>query len=160
MLEGDWIYRLGVAACTHSWNAVSFTLVDNVVDVSAAFSHPLQPSFTFPSLHDGQQHHRYPGWAPESRGCGTIRLLSSCFATISLCKWSAIHLNIPVPGDSEKRILWVRIVIVMFCVLAPEVFAITALSDLTQSLQLQKKIWVLKCMHERRQYKLRRLVGR
>ena len=35
------------------------------------------------------------GWVSEPAGRGTWSILCSCFATISLCTWSALHLKVP-----------------------------------------------------------------
>ncbi|KAF1960307.1 hypothetical protein CC80DRAFT_359412, partial [Byssothecium circinans] len=40
-------------------------------------------------------------WHPEPTFRGTYSILSSCLITMSLCLWTAIHLNIP-----EHRKTW------------------------------------------------------
>lgn len=35
------------------------------------------------------------GWVPEPQGRGTLSLLYSCLATILLCTWSVLHLQVP-----------------------------------------------------------------
>jgi len=41
-----------------------------------------------------------PKWHAESNVRGTFSILSSCIATLTLCVWSAIHINIvPDPDD-------------------------------------------------------------
>ncbi|MCJ1324309.1 hypothetical protein MMC10_000971 [Thelotrema lepadinum] len=41
------------------------------------------------------------GWIPEPEGRGTFSIFSSCVLTLSLCVYTAIHLN--VPGINESR---------------------------------------------------------
>ncbi|CAG8962327.1 hypothetical protein HYFRA_00005382 [Hymenoscyphus fraxineus] len=58
---------------------------------------------------------------------GTVSLATTCITTISLCVWTAVHLNIPVPGCYGSLQQKLRKVF-LFCVgfLAPEVVAYTA----------------------------------
>lgn len=42
-----------------------------------------------------------PPWVPEPNGRGTWDILYSCIFTLSLCVWSAIHLNIPPKGEND-----------------------------------------------------------
>lgn len=35
------------------------------------------------------------GWVPEPQGRGTWSILWSCLATIFICTWSALHLDVP-----------------------------------------------------------------
>jgi hypothetical protein len=79
------------------------------------------------------------GWAPEPRGRGTVGLLWSCFATIFLCTWNAIHPNLPSTGESKFRIVRRRIGYVLFCLLAPEYFAINALIKLAEAIHVKEK---------------------
>ena len=44
--------------------------------------------------------HRTATWKPEPNRRGTFGILSTCLVTLSLCVWTAIHLNIP---SSEER---------------------------------------------------------
>lgn len=37
-------------------------------------------------------------WHAEPQGRGTYSILTSCLTTLSLCAWSAIHVNVD-PGD-------------------------------------------------------------
>jgi hypothetical protein len=42
-------------------------------------------------------------WNPEPDFRGTYGILSNCLVTISLCVWTALHLNIPEYGKSLKQ---------------------------------------------------------
>lgn len=39
------------------------------------------------------------GWVPEPHGRGTWSILWSCLATIFICTWSALHLDVPMRHD-------------------------------------------------------------
>jgi hypothetical protein len=78
------------------------------------------------------------GWAPEPRGRGTIGLLWSCFATIFLCTWNAIHPNLPALNESKFRIVGRRIGYVLLCLLAPEYATFMAMNDLADAMYIKK----------------------
>jgi hypothetical protein len=58
------------------------------------------------------------GFVSSSRKRGTSDILRSCLLTIFLCTWTAIHLNVPGPGESNifRKFKWV-----ITAMLAPEV---------------------------------------
>ncbi|KAI4265643.1 MAG: hypothetical protein L6R38_009270, partial [Xanthoria sp. 2 TBL-2021] len=64
-------------------------------------------------------------WIPEPNGRGTFTLLSSCLVTISLCVYSAIHLNLPQHGQLwgqwRRKLLWL-----VAGLIAPELVAYIA----------------------------------
>lgn len=41
------------------------------------------------------------GFVPNPDGRGTLSILFSCLLTLSLCVWSAVHLNLPTDGESD-----------------------------------------------------------
>ncbi|KAL7812696.1 hypothetical protein V8C44DRAFT_329024 [Trichoderma aethiopicum] len=43
----------------------------------------------------------FVGYVPNPDGRGTLSLLFSCLLTLSLCVWSAIHLDLPPYGESD-----------------------------------------------------------
>lgn len=47
------------------------------------------------------------GWVSEPDGRGTFSLMTSCLLTLSLCVWSAMHLNIPHYRESRWQ-FWLR----------------------------------------------------
>ncbi|KAH9215019.1 hypothetical protein DL95DRAFT_299580, partial [Leptodontidium sp. 2 PMI_412] len=61
---------------------------------------------------------------PATRG--TFGVSSTCLITISLCIWTAIHLNIP--GQSEKKSVqvWRKVKWLVIGLLAPEIVLFTA----------------------------------
>ena len=38
-------------------------------------------------------------WKPEPRERGTFSIVSTCVITLSLCVWTAVHLNVPAHRD-------------------------------------------------------------
>lgn len=44
-------------------------------------------------------------WQPEPTTRGTFSVLSICLITISLCVWTAIHLNVPEHEKGVKQVL-------------------------------------------------------
>jgi hypothetical protein len=46
----------------------------------------------------------YTSWQPEPQVRGTFRLIVSCLITLSLCVWTAVHLNIPSPATKDSDI--------------------------------------------------------
>lgn len=68
---------------------------------------------------------RTMAWVPEPTIRGTWGILSSCIITISLCVWTAVHLNIP-EHQKTKRQLWRKIKWLVLGLLAPEMVAYVA----------------------------------
>ena len=70
-------------------------------------------------------------WRPEPKYRGTYSILSSCLVTMALCVWSAVHLNLPGPGERpapfwRSKQLWRKIGWVFLGLFAPEYVAWTA----------------------------------
>ncbi|KAF2833866.1 hypothetical protein CC86DRAFT_462124 [Ophiobolus disseminans] len=89
-------------------------------------------------------------WTAEPHGRGTMGLLWSCFATIFLCTWSAIHPNLPGVNESQVRTFWRRISHVVGCLVAPEYYGLDALLSLAgaRTVQAQTPGWPLrKCFY-------------
>ncbi|RSL41831.1 hypothetical protein CEP54_015696 [Fusarium duplospermum] len=64
---------------------------------------------------NGSESHRTATWEPEPTRRGTFSILSICLVTLSLCVWTAVHLNIPSSeersqdqprGDSSEKWSW------------------------------------------------------
>ena len=64
-------------------------------------------------------------WIPEPNSRGTWSILSSCIITISLCVWTAVHLNIP-EHQRRKQQLWRKIKWLLLGLIAPEMVAYVA----------------------------------
>ncbi|EMD85201.1 hypothetical protein COCC4DRAFT_66490 [Bipolaris maydis ATCC 48331] len=76
------------------------------------------------------------GFVQEDNERDTISLLISCFATLGLCVYSAVHLNVPHKGEGNYRVLSKEL---QWCVLglfAPELILYTAWRQLASARQL------------------------
>ncbi|RSL75214.1 hypothetical protein CEP51_011075 [Fusarium floridanum] len=51
---------------------------------------------------NGSASHRTATWEPEPTQRGTFSILSTCLITLSLCVWTAVHLNIP-PREERSQ---------------------------------------------------------
>ncbi|KAL9633247.1 MAG: hypothetical protein Q9204_003475 [Flavoplaca sp. TL-2023a] len=78
-------------------------------------------------------------WVPEPNGRGTFTLLSSCLVTISLCVYSAIHLNLPQHGKLwdqwRRKLLWLVVGLI-----APELVAYVAWQQRSEANRLLRGI--------------------
>lgn len=45
------------------------------------------------------------GWQPEPRTRGTWSIISSCLATMTLCIWTSLHLNMPRRQDKMHNMV-------------------------------------------------------
>ncbi|KAK4450426.1 hypothetical protein QBC34DRAFT_437265 [Podospora aff. communis PSN243] len=66
------------------------------------------------------------GWKPDPSHRGTYNILSTCFVTLGLCIWTAIHLNIPEYRGSWRRQVWRKLGWMVLGFIAPELVAFTA----------------------------------
>lgn len=60
------------------------------------------------------------GWRSEPGSRGTWNLLYSCLFTLTLCVYSAIHINIPARGESRSTHFWRKVKWVVIAIFAPE----------------------------------------
>lgn len=68
-------------------------------------------------------------WQPDPDGRGTSGLLQTCIATIALCVYSAIHLNIPAHKTTKAKKTFVKTSLVVLGLLAPELVVYFAWSQ-------------------------------
>lgn len=88
------------------------------------------------------------GWVDDPDGRGTFTIVSSCVLTLSLCVYTAIHLNVRAYGTTELQ-SWVETTKwVVFAILAPELVVFvawrqyvsaTALNRIVKGLQESKQ---------------------
>lgn len=81
-----------------------------------------------------------PAWVSEPTSRGTWNLLYSCLFTLTLCVWSAIHLNIPPQGERQRTQLLRKVKWVLIAIFAPEVALFTAGQQLYQARVLCKEL--------------------
>jgi hypothetical protein len=80
------------------------------------------------------------GWTPEPDGRGTIGLVWSCLATIFICVWSALHLNLPAESESTWDRTKRQMGYVAVGLLAPEWLCYLALCDLEATRKIKSRV--------------------
>ena len=69
----------------------------------------------------GNGNNRTAQWQPDpSNGRGTWTILSTCIITLTLCVYTALHLNIPAHKSSNSLIFDMKAKYVLYGLLAPE----------------------------------------
>ena len=71
---------------------------------------------------------------------GTFRLLISCIVTLSLCVYTALHLNLPSPGSSTSAVYMKKTWWVFLGILAPELVVYTAWGQWNSARKLTTRI--------------------
>lgn len=74
-----------------------------------------------------------PPWLPNPRQRGTLDIIWSCIFTLSLCVYTAIHLNVPPPNVGKFGFLGRKTKWVFIGILAPELVVYAAWRQLTQA---------------------------
>ncbi|GKT51303.1 uncharacterized protein ColSpa_11484 [Colletotrichum spaethianum] len=80
------------------------------------------------------------GWVSEPNGRGTFGLICSCVLTLTICVWTALHLNVPaarstVRGRALEGTKWV-----LYGIFAPELVVATAASQYIVARWLKREI--------------------
>ncbi|KAH8682576.1 hypothetical protein BX600DRAFT_448867 [Xylariales sp. PMI_506] len=78
-------------------------------------------------------------WQPEPSSRGTFNILSTCLLTLSLCIWTALHLNIPGQGKANHQ-KWRKAKWLAIGLLAPEVVAFAAFKQWRDSKKLTRDV--------------------
>jgi len=76
------------------------------------------------------------GFVTEDNQRDTISLLISCFATLGLCVYSAVHLNVPRKSEGNCRVLLRELQWCILGLFAPELMVYTAWRQLASARQL------------------------
>ncbi|KAH6622410.1 hypothetical protein C7974DRAFT_221926 [Boeremia exigua] len=79
------------------------------------------------------------GWTPEPQIRGTVGLLWGCLATIFLCTWNAVHVNLPGRNETAWHVFWRRVVYMFNALMAPELVCVLALGDHWHARAVQAK---------------------
>ena len=69
----------------------------------------------------------------------TLNVLWSCLSTIFTCTWISIHPNISAPKDSKLIVLRMRLVLMGYALLAPEIIAVWAFRQRRAATYLAKR---------------------
>ncbi|KAK1757757.1 hypothetical protein QBC47DRAFT_164925 [Echria macrotheca] len=80
------------------------------------------------------------GWKSDPSHRGTYSILSTCFVTLGLCIWTAIHLNIPEHHASWTRQVCRKIGWMMLGFIAPELVVFTAFQQYRAARGLHDKM--------------------
>lgn len=80
------------------------------------------------------------GFVEEDNQRDTISLLISCFATLGLCVYSAVHLNVPHKTDGMIRITIREFKWCVIGLFAPELILYTAWRQLASARQLKDEV--------------------
>lgn len=78
-----------------------------------------------------------PSFVTEPKGRGTVGLLTSCVITLTLCVWTAIHLNI-IRSPTLARRLGFKTLYVLLGLFAPEIILATAYSEWKDAKRISK----------------------
>ncbi|KAL7269288.1 hypothetical protein RUND412_008058 [Rhizina undulata] len=60
-----------------------------------------------------------PRWVPAPQGRGTVNIFLTCLATISICAWTTLHLNVD-PRTSFWRKFWKKLKWILLTIFVPE----------------------------------------
>ncbi|KAI5810409.1 hypothetical protein BZA77DRAFT_271667, partial [Pyronema omphalodes] len=80
-----------------------------------------------------------PSWVAEPEERGTMSLLYSCTFTMFLCVYTAVHLNVPPPGEKKRYFYLRKTKWLLVALLAPEVVVYTAWSQWKEARWLQNE---------------------
>ena len=72
-----------------------------------------------------------PSWVQAPDGRGTWSLLYSCVFTLSLCVWTAVHLNLPKHGERDTQRFFRKFGWVLLAIFAPELGVFAAFQQIS-----------------------------
>ncbi|KAK3503321.1 hypothetical protein B0T13DRAFT_456962 [Neurospora crassa] len=79
-----------------------------------------------------------PNWVPEPDRRGTFNILSTCLVTLSLCVWTAIHLNVPEHKEGKVKQLVRKAGWTLMGLVSPEAIAYTAYQQYSQAREISQ----------------------
>ncbi|KAJ6444472.1 family c-likeg-protein-coupled receptor protein [Purpureocillium lavendulum] len=82
----------------------------------------------------------YVGYVSDPNGRGTTSLILSCFLTLVLCVWSALHLNVPARRRTIVQVLWLNVRWIFAGIYAPELVVFVAWRQWCSARLLQQHI--------------------
>ena len=91
-------------------------------------------------LNNSQLNDFAPSWVSEPNGRGTWKVLYSCVFTLSLCVYTAIHLNVGPAGETTLK-WWIhKSKWVLLAIVSPELVLYTAGKQWFSAGRLSKKL--------------------
>ncbi|KAI8306549.1 hypothetical protein K4K61_004366 [Colletotrichum sp. SAR11_59] len=79
-------------------------------------------------------------WVSEPNGRGTFSLVSSCILTLTICVWTALHLNVPAARSTARSRALERAKWVLYGIFAPEIVVATAAAQYIIARWLKREI--------------------
>lgn len=86
------------------------------------------------------QDQQYLSWYHEPNTRGTWTILQTCVITLTLCVYSAVHLNVPEKGITKSRRILRRVKWVAIEILAPELVVFVAWWQWNQARKLTREM--------------------
>ncbi|GKT54454.1 hypothetical protein ColTof4_13753 [Colletotrichum tofieldiae] len=80
------------------------------------------------------------GWASEPNGRGTFGLICSCVLTLTICVWTALHLNVPAARSTLRNRALEGTKWVLYGIFAPELVVATAAAQYIVARWLKREI--------------------
>ncbi|KAK2053713.1 hypothetical protein LY76DRAFT_638874 [Colletotrichum caudatum] len=80
------------------------------------------------------------GWVSEPNGRGTFGLICSCVLTLTICVWTALHLNVPAVRSTTRSRALERTKWVLYGIFAPELVVATAAAQYIVARWLKREI--------------------
>ncbi|KAK1998138.1 hypothetical protein LX36DRAFT_656898 [Colletotrichum falcatum] len=96
--------------------------------------------FLLPILGSADASSSTAGWVSEPNGRGTFGLVCSCVLTLTICVWTALHLNVPAVRSTLKSRALERTKWVLYGVFAPELVVATAAAQYIVARWLKREI--------------------
>ncbi len=81
-----------------------------------------------------------PAWMPPAQVRGTLDILYTCIITLTLCVYTAIHINVPPRGAHKGWWYLQKTKWTILGIFAPEIVLITAWEQFSSAFQLQKDL--------------------
>jgi hypothetical protein len=94
-----------------------------------------------------------PAWVPEPAARGTWSILYSCIFTLTLCVWTAVHLNLPPPHEPESKQLWRKTKWTLIAIFAPELVLYTAWHQHLVAKSCCEKLYMVRLEQEGLEYR-------
>ena len=79
-------------------------------------------------------------WTAGPNGRGTFQLITSCVLTLTVCVWSALHLNVPTQNSTLRQRIIRRTKWILLGIFAPELVVSTAFAQYLTARWLYREI--------------------
>ena len=86
----------------------------------------MQPATSNKPLHQSNNSRTKLGWVDQPNQRGTIDIIWGCVATLAICCWVMLHLNVPAKTDTFCTVFVRKLRWLMFAILSPELVMLFA----------------------------------